>query len=396
MHYLGPGRPLTSLATWDDIVAAAEGGLLGENQWCELKQMIPPSNKNTNLELARDLASLSVYGGVLIVGVTDKSHEVMGIELEHIEALRSRISQVAQTTVNPPLSPIVHDPVEGPDGRAVLLVSLPPSAVAPHMVDDRYWGRSSDGKRVLAEPEVRQLILSRAPSEEDFLSRLRGMTERDPLDAFIEGAPTGQGHLYLRAEPLAPMPPLPDDLEVRDIVSAWGKGTSGWSGTLSDCDTKAHDPEGRALTSGRGVFPAEHEYDLCHFSIKETDSSIEVVQGGATAEWQPPQGETEHLILDDLVVLIVRQALAAVREFSHRVGYFGQWRIGVHLTQLRGKKRNSEGSTRNYPKFAANTYTRLSITHAAELNERPGTVAERLLRGFMRGLGADNWSLDEG
>jgi hypothetical protein len=68
--YLGPNRPRLRAETWDDIVTAADSGILGESHWVELKKDIPKTapNGDPNLELAKDLASLSVDGGVLIVG----------------------------------------------------------------------------------------------------------------------------------------------------------------------------------------------------------------------------------------------------------------------------------------------------------------------------------------
>lgn len=118
MHHLGPDRSL-SLSTWDELVAAAKGGLLDENQWCELKQQLPPSDKKNNLELARDLAALSVHGGVLIIGIKDNGAEVVGLD-EDVTALKSRISNVARTRVDPPLSPVIHDPIVGPGGGSVI------------------------------------------------------------------------------------------------------------------------------------------------------------------------------------------------------------------------------------------------------------------------------------
>lgn len=69
--YVGPGNPPLRISQWNDLVAAAETGTLAETQWVELKGAIPASSSAANLELARDLASLSVDGGVLIVGVKD-------------------------------------------------------------------------------------------------------------------------------------------------------------------------------------------------------------------------------------------------------------------------------------------------------------------------------------
>lgn len=393
MHYLGPGRPLTPLTTWEEVEAAASGGLLGENQWCELKAMIPPSSKPTNLELARDLASLSVYGGAFIIGVADRTFDVVGIEGD-IEGLRSRISQVATMSITPPLSPIIHDPIFGPDEKVVLILSVPPSPVAPHMVDDAYWGRSSDGKRKLSDPEVRTLMMMRATSEADFISRLTSMVERDPLTDFTEGHPTGHGHTYLLAEPCAPMPPRPDDLDVGGLRFAGSQWDGQWPGTISDCTSQAFDPEGQAFMSGRAVLPAKYERSLCHYSVKDRDGSVEVVQGGATATSETPRGETSHNILDRLVIIVTLQTLALVREFSEQVGYMGQWRVGVHLTQLRGKRR-STSRLDNFPAFAADCYTQSTLTSAMELGGNVDAVGERLLRGFKRGLGVENWSLGD-
>lgn len=395
MHYLGPDRPLVSLSTWAEVVDAAQGGLLEENQWCELKAMLPPSNKATNLELARDLASLSVFGGSLIIGVADKTFDVVGVNADTVDGLKSRISQVAGMTITPPLSPVVHDPIVGPASKAVVVVSVPPSPVAPHMADGFYWGRSSDGKRKLSDPEVRVLMMARASSGTDFRARLAGMIDRDPLADFTQDHPTGQGHMYFLAEPCAPMPPRPDGLDIQQLCYAGSQWSGSWSGTLTDCTYQAFDPEGQAFMSSRSVLPAEYERTLCHFSVKDRDDSIEVVHGGTTFIHRSPHRETSHEILDRLVVILARQALALVREFSADVGYMGQWQVGINLTNLKGKQRSTGQAFGNFPRFAADTYTQTVLTSAQELKDELDAAADRLLRGFKRGLGVEQWSLDD-
>ena len=69
--YLGPHKPRFQAESWDDVVAAAAAGVLDETHWVELKQAVPATSKPANLELAKDLASLSVDGGVLIIGIAD-------------------------------------------------------------------------------------------------------------------------------------------------------------------------------------------------------------------------------------------------------------------------------------------------------------------------------------
>lgn len=376
-------------------MTAAEGGLLEENQWCELKVRLPPSSRHANLELARDLASLSVFGGALIIGVADKTFEVVGVEREDLEALKSRVSQVARMTVDPPLSPIIHDPVAGPHGKSILVVSVPPSPVAPHMADGVYWGRSSDGKRQLSDPEIRLLLATRTSSEIDFRARLNGMGDHDPLADYTEGHPTGQGHMYFLAEPCAPMPPRAPEFDVGKLRYAGSQWAGDWRGTLTDCTYQAFDPEGHAFMSSRSAAPAQYERSLCYFSVKDKDGSIVVVQGGATSIHRTLSAQTGHDILDGLVVVLTRQTLAIVRKFGADVGYSGQWRIGIYLTNLRGKRRSTGEAFGNFPPFAADTYTQVAFTAAHELESELDSVADRLLRGFKRGLGVEQWSLDD-
>lgn len=69
--YIGPGKPWLQAGSWDDLIAAAQVGNLLETQWCESKLAVPASSTRANDELAKDLASLSVDGGVLLIGIRD-------------------------------------------------------------------------------------------------------------------------------------------------------------------------------------------------------------------------------------------------------------------------------------------------------------------------------------
>ena len=66
-----------------DLVSAAAGGLLDESHWMELKREIPRT-KGSNVELARDLASFAVDGGVLVIGVDEddlgRADQVVGTD----------------------------------------------------------------------------------------------------------------------------------------------------------------------------------------------------------------------------------------------------------------------------------------------------------------------------
>jgi hypothetical protein len=65
--YLGPEKGRWTPTQWSDVVEAAAGGLLDESHWVDLKQELPAGNRAHNAELAKDLASLAVDGGLLLI-----------------------------------------------------------------------------------------------------------------------------------------------------------------------------------------------------------------------------------------------------------------------------------------------------------------------------------------
>lgn len=101
--YLGPGRGRWTPAGWSDVVEAAAGGLLDESHWVDLKQELPVGKRTHNTELAQDLASFAVDGGLLVIGVEDhnsRAGKVRGVELAK---LADRVDQIARNKVRPPL-----------------------------------------------------------------------------------------------------------------------------------------------------------------------------------------------------------------------------------------------------------------------------------------------------
>lgn len=395
--YLGPGQPMTWLRSWDEIVSAADGGLLNEHQWIELKERPAPSGRTTNLELGRDLASLSVDGGLLIFGIADKTFEVVGCP---VGGLLTRISQVASATVHPPLSPVIHGPFLSPTDpdSAVVVVEVPASADAPHMVDDRYWGRSPEGKRPLSDSEVRRLLDRRRDAEDDFAASLDAVVASDPLAPQVEGHPTGQGHLYLLARPIGGHIDIPDGFDPRRVVASLPSVFSErrWTEHLGTATYTAHDPDGIAYTNFGSSWsertPASHERRLSYFSIKD-DGSVLVVDGGATALWKNELGRESHCVLPGRVALIALQAMELIRALAlEQWGFTGEWRLGVHVSELQGKAASARGDFgRREVAFVNPTYRRDVLTAPATWKDTGETVAHQLLAGFFKGLGLRGW-----
>src|SRR5665811_2226577 len=145
-----------------DLRAAEENGLLEESQRYEFKARLGKPGGKANGELAKDLASLGVEGGLLIVGVNDTSDRPPTLAPLDTSGLPERVGQIAAMRCDPPLFVETQEvPSEESPDFGYLVVHVPPSPLAPHMVDGRYWARDDKSKRALTDREVSQIIARR-------------------------------------------------------------------------------------------------------------------------------------------------------------------------------------------------------------------------------------------
>jgi hypothetical protein len=411
--FLGEGRPWTGLSTWDEVVTAAQDGLLGENQWVELKEKLPPAKPestpsparrrdwNPATELAKDLASLSVDGGLLIFGVTD-SHQVVGTP--EVDRLKTRITQAAAHGIHPPVPVVFHGPIPNPEdsSRAVLIVQVPPSAEAPHMVAGHYWGRSAEGKRILEDPEVRRLLALGQERRVGFTQRLDGLVDTDPLNRLVAGG-ARNGHVYLLAEPCTQVScndrPTAQDLGQAIIPRlAYVRDHPG-SG-LGSVRIPAQDPDGWGLVTTSRPVDQGYEHGLTFVSVRD-DASVAVVHGGGTMPIDIAGQPSVEAIDVAGVTLLVLQTLELIQHLSlERWGYVGQWRVGLHLTNLAGKQAATEVAPNPVmlPRVTPVTYPQpsyrriVTICPAAWQEGQPAEVARDVLEGFYRGLRLEQYT----
>jgi len=164
----------------------------------DLKQELPVGRRTHNTELAQDLASFAVDGGLLVIGVEDhnsRAGKVCGVELAK---LADRVDQVARDKVRPSLAVrCIEVPDPARPGWGCLLVHVPPSAEAPHMVDYIYYGRGDRANVRLGDEQVRAIIESRRRGRLDVAAELLRMVDDDP----IPGIERQLGHLYVLAQP---------------------------------------------------------------------------------------------------------------------------------------------------------------------------------------------------
>jgi hypothetical protein len=159
-------------------------------------------------DIAKDIASMSLQGGVIAYGIDEQPETGLATALTPIELdkVPERIQQIVDTAIWPTLS--VEIEVfrrQTADTHGVVLVRVASSPLAPHYTNERFPARSDRTTRYLTEREIGALYEQRR--------RLLSLNEHaEILDDFIYplGAPPpgvgfgGIGMLRLLLAPVAP------------------------------------------------------------------------------------------------------------------------------------------------------------------------------------------------
>jgi ATP-dependent DNA helicase RecG len=142
---------------------------LGEDSSLELKQVqvrgggksFEPHADGLSDELA---AFANAGGGTLILGVDDKTKEINGIPLGHLDGVESWLTAICADRIRPPLDLLTrHLELPGPDGRprAVIVVEVPRSLWV-HESANGYFRRVGHAKRKLAPDALARLFQQRS------------------------------------------------------------------------------------------------------------------------------------------------------------------------------------------------------------------------------------------
>jgi len=400
--YLGPEKGRWTPTAWSDVVEAAAGGLLDESHCVDLKQELPAGKAKHNTNLGKDLASLAVDGGLLVIGVEDadsRAGNVCGVELA---GLADRVDQVARGKIHPPLVVRCHE-VPDPDhpGWGCLLVHVPPSAQAPHMVDYVYYGRGDRANTRLGDEQVRAIIDARARGRADVVTELRRMVDDDPFPV----ATRQLGHLYLLAQPEtasdeALVEFLAGTEAVRVIQEIIGqivreRGMPGFEPDVHQLVDRVTRAEGLAITSYSADEGPRSERSLLEIVIRE-DGGIRLTCGRGTDAFPRSgfrQSDKPTMAVIPVLVLSLAFAVAALagRLSDQFATYQGQWRLGLRIQPLRGAVPLDllQGHPLSRPgnSYSRDEYEKVTSAATEELVNAPHTVAERLVAPLLRGLG---------
>jgi hypothetical protein len=403
--YLSPQMPRWTSRNEIDLSDAIEQGLLEETHYLDVKREVS-AGRGANRELARDLASFAVDGGTVIIGIEEnKQNHSLRLAPQLLSGLAERVESVARMIPDPPLAVLCTSvPSDRDPSLGYLIVHIPPSAAAPHMVENKYLGRGDKTKHYLSDPEVRRLQELRRATERDGLALLQQQFDRDPVPPSI----SKQAHLFLLAEPAASKQGMLLDLvhgsewrnrlfefahaadapEVRQVLQA--VGAEGFSPSLSWASDFALRSAGAALTYGlaSGRSPAaangSSEEDMVELEVDE-DGGLRIFMSRLSDSLPSEVGQR---LFPAGAVSYARQFVALTAAAAEHAGYLGTWILAAGATEIGGLSVHDYLlSGRAGPRSDTPDYRRATSASYAELVRQPGTVTERLVGRLLRSLG---------
>lgn len=403
--YLGPQLPRWQPRTVDDVQGAIDDGTLRERHWLDVKAEIGPSD-GSKKGLARDLASFANEGGGVLIGVReDKPSSTLTIDPVPLDGLAESVDQIARSRCDPPLYVTCH-PLRAPDqgdglAQGVLLIEVPPSPAAPHMVEGKYYGRGDTTNRRLTDTQVAQLHALRSARQFTAAQLIEAEIARDPVPSEHREL----SHIFVVAQPLSSPPdlltPLIDNeaalrAMVRDVANrvpdssnippSWGTHLQGYEMRAEGGGFRSWGMLGRRfMTELEGA----EEGGLLDVEIQDNGRMALFCGRGSVTN---ARTEEQHVITD-AVVILTRCVVTLAGQLGARSGYAGRWMLAVGLTDIGGKYASaaamSMSISHRYPPFSADSYTQGTEAVTHELLERPGAVTRRLVARLLRGLGSD-------
>ncbi len=143
---------------------------LGEDSLLELKVMMFSGEKvkgPSRSDLADEVAALAnAHGGVLVLGVDDRTKEVLGIPLDRLDTAERFAHEVCFDSIKPPVQArIERILLAGTDGteRPILRIDIPRSPFV-HKSPGGYWHRVGSAKREMAPEYLVRLLQQRSQS----------------------------------------------------------------------------------------------------------------------------------------------------------------------------------------------------------------------------------------
>lgn len=385
--------------TEQNLRSVLETGDAAENHFLDFKREIGDTDSSRK-ETARDMASFAISGGTLIFGVGEDTPGIFELAPFSLVGASERIEQIAANRIDPSLHIRTREIQSAEAGLGYLVVEIPPSVNAPHMVASQYWGRAEKTKRRLTDAEVVRLHAVREAAEDRGMAALNEELSREP-------APHDDRRGYLVAIPLlAPRSAAKSFVRGGD-TQAWGFATESQANVPATLRLSSLQPEymtrtevrargiARTTMLGGGRTSAANQLDdnyILDLEVQE-DGSIRILLGG-TIHDVVSAGQPLTVISEGNPIGWAYRLMAYAENLAKRIAYTGPWALAIHLGGLKGiSSTYSTTSLHSLPKYSEPTYENVVVANHGELEDHKAELAERLLGRFVAGLGtSEMWA----
>ena len=382
-----------------EILATIEAETLVETATFDAKAALPAKGKSK--DLAIDVAAIANDGGTLLYGVGENEDRRPTVPQPfRLAGGRERVDQIVRTSISePPDIQVREIPTDDDPSLGYLVVAVPPSPRAPHMVtvgkEYRYYGRSDTGNVLLTEGEVARL----------YERRQRWEVDRDAmLDEAIASAPVeadeGYAFLHLVARPVVSDEDLLDrakgDQHIADFLYGLFAAAvsddvypSSYVPDLSLSKSYERRADGWASSEGLGEEWRESRgsKDVLDFEIG-LDGSGHLFCGRAAEDY-----DGRLLIFEDIVAGLTARFLTLLGGLYVAGSYFGPVDVGLAVTGLRGgisSALNRHIWIRPTP-FDKDQYRRTERFSAATIVNDPRGAARKLVLPLARAITRESY-----
>jgi hypothetical protein len=350
-----------------ELVASLAAGSLQESATFDGKRNV----SRQSAEVAKDIAAMATDGGVIIYGIGEDANNRLTIDCAfELAGEAERISNIVNTTLSdPPTIRISRLEKQSNPGHGYLVVEVPQSPRAPHMVqikgEYRYYGRDATGNRMLAAADVERLHRLQLDWERGVDDLIESAIQLRPDLPFM---PDAQGLFHLVARPLKT-----DDRVLERII-----GDDAPAAALTKC---FGEPIGTTVgASWERSMEGARASLLKNFSQGELELSR---NGKARLFWTATTYDSNGnlLLRDRQLAALVRGTLAGLGRAYTRAALICAVDLGVALQSARGATSalTSANIALNPRPLQSGDYRETTRTRASVLFDAPEEPARELL-----------------
>ncbi len=350
-----------------------------------------------NKAIAVDVCAMTVDGGTILYGVDEDEHQRITVSTPiELAGQRERIDQIVQTSImEPPTIQITEHQIETAPATGYLVVCVPQSSRAPHMVvvgsDMRYYGRGATGNRLLTEGEVASLYERRerwAVNRDEHLEavvRERLFTHDESwayLHAFARPFAFDTGFLRRRVSEA--------EQDMRDALVAAASRNRVPDSRVYEPALEQQTGWERDGTNGIRIgSSASDPRHVIRMSIRRDGEARFFCCCGVRVRDDGPRSIFDHLLGGNLAGFF-----SVIGEFYAQARYIGAVDVGAAVIGLRGahshfvvvEQHHLGGRVTPEEGLDQNEHRRTERALAADLQEHPHRISERLLRDLFDAL----------